>query len=105
MNETVTAHSVVYDNKAMVSDHDSLHHLCNLHHSSHCNITMQTHRLYRLSHGHASSLKCTENTGCIFNLWSHHSCHKNFTMYGPQTLAEVKTITVHAMKAYGEAEV
>jgi len=44
-----------------------------------------THILYWLSHNRGTSLKCTENTGCIFGLWSQHSCHWNFTMYGPQT--------------------
>ena len=70
-----------------IGNHDSLHYLCNLHHSSHCNITMQTHThtLYWLSQGRGSSLKCTENTGCTFSLWSQHSCHRNFTMYGLQT--------------------
>jgi hypothetical protein len=36
MSENGSAHSVVYDNMAMVSAHGSHLHLYNFHHNSHC---------------------------------------------------------------------
>jgi hypothetical protein len=70
-NETATVHSVAYDNKATASDPDSLRHLCNLRHSSRCNITMRT--------------PCYTDSHAMYYLQSAVSAQLSHKLYHAQT--------------------
>lgn len=45
-SETASARNVAYDNKEKANDHGN-HHLCNLHHNSHCEHKCSNYSKYK----------------------------------------------------------